>query len=414
MTRLPSAPALSGRSPQPLNLLTETFLTEMPLATEHEYEQESGPGSYTPRTRNPLQPIVTSQSRRLTRGLSAPPPYSSPVTPSVPEAPFPVTLKLSRLASRPEVPSRPLPLPPDLETANFVEQVSHQPQHISHTHVANSPPTRRLRSPSVPTTMSPSPYMYSLPPPPPPPPTIPSVPQSPPRNANLRSAFRSFKLSKSSRNATTQITNAARHAGQDAQEEELARQATARDEAKSAVQSSIMSLLLTRSTDDERKSILSACGRICESGGLKLSTVLQEPLIEGQTALYWAILNRPRTSSQDDNAAWDALVVSLLDECGGLTETTVNSVRLACMLTSNNVLLQYLSWHFRALSPLTTGDIMMLRPLGGGDIVDVEETQDGSGTFVAHIKIRRFRLRMRVSKSVRLEFVTSGGGSYHS
>jgi hypothetical protein len=388
------------------------------MPTEHEHEKESGPTPCIPYTRSPVQPILTSQSR-LTRRLSAPPPYSAPVTPSVPEAPFPVTLKLSRLASRPEVPSRPLPVPPELETANFVEQaIRHQPQHISHTHVANSPPTR-LRSPSVPTAISPSPFMSFSPPPPPPKPSpqIPSVSQNP-RNANLRSAFRSFskvKLSKASRNATT--TNAARQADQDAQDEkmaEMARQAAAREEAKAAVQSSIMSLLLTRSSDEERKSAFSACGRICESGGLKLSTVLQEPLIEGQTPLYWAILNRPRTSSQDDNAAWDALVVALLDECGSLTETTITSVRLACMLTSNNVLLQYLFWHFRALSPLSSGDIMMLRPLGGGDIVDVEETQDGTGTFVANIKVRRFRLRMRVSKCVKVEFVTSGECSYHS
>jgi hypothetical protein len=381
---------------------------------EHDHEQEFGPGSYTSHARSPVQPILTSQLR-LSRRLSAPPPYSTPVTPSVPEAPFPVTLKLSRLASRPDVPNRPLPVPPELETANFVEQaIPNQPQHISHTHVTNSPITR-LRSPSVPSTISPSPFMsfLPLPPPPPKPPSqIPSVSQNP-RNANLRSAFRSFKLSKSSRNPTAQVTNAARQADH-AQEEEMARQASAREEAKATVQSSIMSLLFTRSSDEERKSVFSVCGRICESGGLKLSTVLQEPLIEGQTALYWAILNRPRTLSQDDNLAWDALVVALLDECGSLTETTVTSVRLACMLTSNNLLLQNLSWHFRALSPLSSGDFMMLRPLGGGDIVDVEETQDGTGTFVANMKIRRFRLRMRVSKCVKVEFVTFGESPYHS
>jgi hypothetical protein len=42
------------------------------------------------------------------------------------------------------------------------------------------------------------------------------------------------------------------------------------------------------------------------------------------------------------------------------------------------------------------------------DVVEVMETRDGTGTFMAHIKILRFRLRMRVSKCVVVEFVASG------
>ncbi|KAI9441759.1 hypothetical protein H4582DRAFT_1763113, partial [Lactarius indigo] len=153
--------------------------------------------------------------------------------------------------------------------------------------------------------------------------------------------------------------------------------------------------------------IFKKCTEICESGGLNLSEVLQEPLIDGKPPVYWAILNGPSTSSQGSDTTFDTLVVALLGACQPLKETTIASVRLACMLTSNNVLLQHLFRRFSALSPLTQGDTILLSSAGGGDVADVDEKQDGSGTFVARIQVRRFRLRMRVSKFIRIEFVTS-------
>ncbi|KAI9441330.1 hypothetical protein H4582DRAFT_1368927 [Lactarius indigo] len=77
------------------------------------------------------------------------------------------------------------------------------------------------------------------------------------------------------------------------------------------------------------------------------------------------------------------------------------------MSTSNNSLLQHLFWHFPPLSPLSRSDAMLLSAAGGGDVIDVDERQDGIGAFVARIQIRRFRLRMRVSKLVKIEFITS-------
>jgi hypothetical protein len=44
----------------------------------------------------------------------------------------------------------------------------------------------------------------------------------------------------------------------------------------------------------------------------------------------------------------------------------------------------------------------------GGDIVEVGETRDGTGAFVAHVKIRRFRLRMNSSRAIKMEFITFG------
>ncbi|KAH9067514.1 hypothetical protein EDB87DRAFT_1552418 [Lactarius vividus] len=189
--------------------------------------------------------------------------------------------------------------------------------------------------------------------------------------------------------------------------EEDPRIAVIQARASEAVKSRIQLLLSHDFPDDEYDTVLKECNQICANGGLDLSFVLQEPLIDGRPPVYWAILNRPVTTSQNSDAALHALVLSLLVTGQPLKETTITSIRLACMLTSNNTLLQHLFWHFPALSPLSRSDIMLLSSAGGGDVVDVNETQDGTGTFVARIQIRRFRLRMRVSKLVKVEFVTS-------
>ncbi|KAF8273526.1 hypothetical protein EI94DRAFT_1918477 [Lactarius quietus] len=148
--------------------------------------------------------------------------------------------------------------------------------------------------------------------------------------------------------------------------------------ANEAVKSSIQSLLSRGLRDEEYDAVLRECAQICTSGGLNLSVVLQEPLINGKPPVYWAILSGPTTNE----AALHAFVLSLLD----------------------HTLVLALS----GLSPLSKIDSMLLSSAAGGDVVDVSEMQDGFETFVARIQIRRFRLRMRVTKLVKVEFVTSG------
>jgi len=187
--------------------------------------------------------------------------------------------------------------------------------------------------------------------------------------------------------------------------EEDPRIALIKANASDAVKSSIQSLLSHDIPYEWCDAVLRTCDQICTNGGLDLSVVLQEPLIDGKPPVYWAILNGPVTSSQRGEAALHTLVLSLLETCQPLKETTIASIRLACMATSNNALLQHLFWHFPALSPLSRSDAMLLSSTGVRDVVDVDEAQ---GTFVARIQIRRFRLRMRVSKLIKVEFVTSG------
>ncbi|KAI0264136.1 hypothetical protein BC834DRAFT_271678 [Gloeopeniophorella convolvens] len=189
--------------------------------------------------------------------------------------------------------------------------------------------------------------------------------------------------------------------------EEAAQRAAAQAEAKANAQSIIRSLLLRKlPTDEEHSASLSTCAQACNDAGLDFPAVLQEPFIEGHPPVYWAILTRV-PASEDDEAISDALTMDLLDACQPLAPLTLTAVRLACMTASDNTLLQRFFCRFPALSPLSASDTMLLGPAGGKDEVDVDEMRDGTGTFIAHIKILRFRLRMRVSNSITIEFVAS-------
>ncbi|KAI9454413.1 hypothetical protein BJY52DRAFT_1122807 [Lactarius psammicola] len=163
-------------------------------------------------------------------------------------------------------------------------------------------------------------------------------------------------------------------------------------------------LLSEPPSDEELSASFLTCTEACKTVGLDFATVLQEPLIEEQPPIYWAILNRP-TASGANSAAYDSFVFALLGASQPLSPSTFVAVRLACMAVSDNILLQRLFRHVPELSSLSTSDAMLLAPLNESDVVEVMETRDGTGTFVAQIRVLRFRLRMRVSKCVVVEFV---------
>lgn len=405
-----------------------TFRREMPLEHDQESIQDRHDSSA------PVQSVYSSKRSLFRRPSAPPPPYTSPSTPnaSVDFPPHSSSRSTTPTQNRPEVPSRPLPPPPPRpRIATLIEQQQStanpgqsEPSPRATTAPfplpASSPATHILSSHRT-TPLSPQPHVNS-----------PSQFLSPPSSIKItksRSLFRPFsslKPSKATRNATTQIApkgswKAAEEARYQAgmvrlrvaeeeavareREEEVNRLAEARETVKSCIQSLLLS---GHPSEESRISVFSTCFQACKGVGLHLPSVLQEPLIEGQTPVYWAILNRPATTSEVDTKTSDAVITALLNACGSLKETTISSVRLACMLISNNALLQHLFWNFPELSPLSMKDRMLLGPSGGGDIVEVDETQDGSGAFIAHMKIRRFRLRMNVSAIVKLEFVTFG------
>jgi hypothetical protein len=177
---------------------------------------------------------------------------------------------------------------------------------------------------------------------------------------------------------------------------------------KELVQTRVTALLQGRlSPGDDRMSTLSACGRACKRGGLDFSTVLQEASIEGHPPIYWAIVNRD-VASGSRGLEPDSLVAAILAACRPLSPASLAAIRVACTMASDNVLLQELFRLIPPLSHISTRDALLLSPANEEDRVDVDEMRNGTGSWVALIKIPRFRLRMRVCGSVSVEFIASG------
>jgi hypothetical protein len=254
-----------------------------------------------------------------------------------------------------------------------------------------------------------------------------SLPSSTGQIPANRSRFRSLAtlgLSRAARQATTQITEAAarqaaderrhhldeereRRVTQVREKEEVARQILAQDRAKEDVRTRVMILLQGRlPPGEDRRSTLSACAQACDGEGLDLSTVLQEMSIEGYPPIYWAIVNRSVASER--GMAPDSLMAALLAACRPLSPATLTAIRVACTMASDNVLLQQLFRLIPPLSHISTRDALLLGPANEEDRVDVDEKRNGTGSWVALIKIPRFRLRMRVCQSVSVEFIASG------
>ena len=370
---------------------------------------------------------VRSSQRSIRQSPAPPPPYTGPPSPHASaEALFPPHLSSRdptptppRLPNDHDASRRLLPTPPNPRLAippNPVERTTSLMSSSS----SQSSIQQSLRASPFP-SLSPSPHSHVdhlsfLNHPPPDPPVKSRSTFNP-----LSKLSKTFRKSQSAKQAAGKVSEEAivriaeeNTAGQYSRDvdENVVRYTAAQEEAMDRVRSSIHFLLFRGLTsDEERISAFTKCARICKDCGLDFSAVLQEPLIEGQIPVYWAILNRPTTSPGVDDDALNALTFTLLNASGVLNKTTCDAVRLACMWTSNNNLLQHLFWQFPGLSPLSMSDRMLLGPTGG-DVVSVEETRDGSGAFIAHVSIRRFRLRMNSSKLIKAEFITFGKPYY--
>jgi hypothetical protein len=293
--------------------------------------------------------------------------------------------------------------------------------------------------PPFPTVADPRSFLPSPSPTPSPQQPYPQSPSTSPVSSKRGHKFNplsAFRLTKATRKANAQIVEhaarqaaehtryeneidrqravaaeAASRAAQEAariEEEKMLRVAMAQEETKGHVRSHLQIFLSTEPpSEEELSAVFYTCIEACKTVGLDFPTVLQEPLIEGKPPIYWAILNRPTTYG-NRGKTHDSLVFALLEACQPLSSSTLAAVRLACTTASDNTLLQRLFRHIPGLSPLSPSDAMLLAPLKESDVVEVMETRDGTGTFIAHIRILRFRLRMRVSKCVVVEFVASG------
>ncbi|KAI0061965.1 hypothetical protein BV25DRAFT_1763874, partial [Artomyces pyxidatus] len=160
------------------------------------------------------------------------------------------------------------------------------------------------------------------------------------------------------------------------------------------------------SSEFECTSVLASCGEACTANNLSLANILQEPFVEQHLPIYWAILKRPATPAKTDA---DALIMAILSTSEPLTPLSISEVRHACLIINNHTLFQRIRRRFKEFSPLSGTDAMLLGI--NTDLVDtvtVEELRGEAGAFIARFDIVLFQRRMRVSKSVKVEFIARG------
>jgi hypothetical protein len=193
------------------------------------------------------------------------------------------------------------------------------------------------------------------------------------------------------------------------------RSSKASSEIRSTVQSLIAELVRAPYADAS-PGILDSCASACKDAGLSVSEVLQQPNLEGHTALYWAIVKFAGRIGSADAAPEGArtLVLALLAHTTPLTQATLSEIRGAYAAVSDNALYQLCRPY---LTPVQGTDRMLLTsndPEGNDgkalqpEEVVVEESTEAPNAFSATFEIRMFQKRIRVGGYVSCEFVARG------
>jgi hypothetical protein len=205
-----------------------------------------------------------------------------------------------------------------------------------------------------------------------------------------------------------------------AEEQALVEQkARARRKTREQTQERLRALVSQASlSEEEFKSGLRSCAQACAAKNIDFAALLQEPILADDLPVYWAIIKRPAAARrpvqrEEDNLNHrhddpDALVLAILEFSRPLKSATVVAARHACMTVSDNVLFRRLCRLYKEFAPVSDTDAMLLEGSGTQDNVVVEELSRNDGEFVARIELVQFRLRMRMSKRVYVEFVARG------
>jgi hypothetical protein len=152
-------------------------------------------------------------------------------------------------------------------------------------------------------------------------------------------------------------------------------------------------------------SVLQSCHEACQNRGLSFQSVVSEKFIEGHCPLYWAILKRPSTLSEQDDDRVQLLDILLSIP---LDPTTRSEAYLACMLSSDQVLFQRLRHTPGDHSPSVSAAHELLLGDAPEDEVRSFDREANHGEFRIVWKIAKFQKRMRALGGVGTEVVARG------
>jgi len=153
-------------------------------------------------------------------------------------------------------------------------------------------------------------------------------------------------------------------------------------------------------------SMLDGCAEACRSYGMSLSSLIQEPSIEGHTPIYWAIMKRNPDPPGVEQLPFD-LAVALLTFAVPLSDETISEIRLAILHNSDQAFFQRLR-RWPSFSPVSGAEEMLLDGSLPPDEVVIENAVGDESAFVARFRIPMFQKRLRLSKQLHMEFIARG------
>ncbi|KAG1840065.1 hypothetical protein DFJ58DRAFT_667355 [Suillus subalutaceus] len=124
----------------------------------------------------------------------------------------------------------------------------------------------------------------------------------------------------------------------------------------------------------------------------EFSKLLQQPNIEGHTALYWAIVNNRR------EALW--VFMNFIPK---LLPASSSDLRLACMMVSDHTLFTQLD-----VSEKLNPEDDSLRHFLGCPLDEIQVQELDNGCFIASFQMRSFQKRLRITLGMGIEFVARG------
>ncbi|KAJ7042811.1 hypothetical protein C8F04DRAFT_993059 [Mycena alexandri] len=151
--------------------------------------------------------------------------------------------------------------------------------------------------------------------------------------------------------------------------------------------------------------ILESCSEACATHSINMSSLLQQPYIEGHTPLYWAIVKRPTDESEAASEAFELppLIGALLTYSAPLKHTTIREARLACLHICDQWLYQSLRLYFGAL---VDKDRLLLGVDVPPDKITVGIAARHDAPFTVDFEIPDFQKRMRVSRDANISFIS--------
>ena len=198
-----------------------------------------------------------------------------------------------------------------------------------------------------------------------------------------------------------------------------------------------------RSSIEAAEGLLDSCANACKTQQISLARILQERTIDGHSPLYWAIAMRP-SLRQDDKDAYrdsDAFILAVVKHAVPLAPAAITELRNACSAVSDNKLYQQIRFIPGAFS-LPGTDRMLLhgtpntiaRPVFSGLPSELDEknsrpkgkeremlggfedkaqlrewvSTDAEDSFCVDLELQMFQRRMRVTKSLSVEFIARG------